>query len=201
MPALVERGGVLLVNDTAAERQLAATRWAHRALRSSGVVILDVETLRRITGSESLSVCGIAVIDTTGAERLNTPLRPSHPPLTPQAGLASRVEPEMASLGPAFASIVPVLLRATTGCVIATYNAPAVYALIMGEVRETGMDPQHLQEPSNWRCISQARSDWCGQPDHYFPLRSAHDALDRCHAALNVLREIAATQPNPADHP
>ncbi len=91
---------------------------------------------------------------------------------------------------------MPFLLRATADGVIATYNTPTVYELIVSAVREAGMDPEHLAEPSNWRCISQARSDRLGQPQHYFAPRAADHALGRCHGALVVLRDIATARPN-----
>ena len=195
MAAFVDFGGVCVVNETVGDRQVAAIRWARRALASPDVVVLDVETLSWMPGSDARSLCGLAVIDTSGVERLNTPLRPRLPPWG-----RNRCSFEMVSGAPSFPSIVPFLLRATGGGVIATYNAPAVYELIVSAVRETGMDPEHLAEPSNWRCISQARSDWLGQPQHYFPPRAADHALARCHGALDVLRDIATARPNLVDH-
>jgi hypothetical protein len=155
------------------------------------MVVLDVETLSWMPGSDARSLCQLAVIDTAGVERLNTPLRPRLP-----LWARNSFSFDMVSGAPPFPSIVPFLLRATGGGMIATYNAPGVYELIVSAVRETGMDPEHLAEPSNWRCISQARSDWLGQPQHYFPPRAADHALARCHGALDVLRDIATAQPN-----
>jgi len=196
---LVEYGAVTVVNATAADRQLTAIRWAQRVLSSVDVVVLDVERLRCLHGTDDSSLCEVAIIDTTGVEQLNTPLRPSRPFGWQVCG-TNHPPHEMSATGASFGSIVPGLLRTTASAVIATYNAPVVYELILSAVRETGIDPQHLQDPSNWRCISQARSDWLGQPHHYFPLRTAEHALDRCHATLNILREIASSQPDPADH-
>ena len=199
MTTLVEYGGVCVVNETAANRRVAAIRWARRALGSLEVVVLEVETLRWMPGSDTRSLCGLAIIDTAGVERLNTPLRPRLPSSRSQDHHAHHSSPEMTSGAPSFRSILPILLRATTGVVIATFNAPSVYELIMSEVRETGMDPRQLGEPSNWRCISQARSDWFGQPDHYLPPHAAERALGRCHASLKVLRQIATAGPYLAD--
>ena len=64
---------------------------------------------------------------------------------------------------------------------------------MIGESHRAGLDPEHLEDPAAWRSIAQARSNWLGHPDHYFPLPpTTPRALDQCHAALSVLRGIAA---------
>jgi len=61
-----------------------------------------------------------------------------------------------------------------------------------GESHRAGLDPEDLDDAAVWRNIARARSNWLGHPDHYFPLPPPPRALDQCHAALSVLRDIAA---------
>jgi hypothetical protein len=199
MSTIVEYGAGSVADATVADRQLAAIRWARRALCSLDVVVLDVKSVRWMHGSDVRSLCEIAIIDTAGAERLNAPFRPSLPFGGQVLGADQPLE--MAEGVSSFGSIVPELLRTTAGAVVAAYNAPAVYELILCAVREVRIDPQHLEDLFNWQNISQARSDWFGQPHHYLPLRTTGHALDRCYAALHIVREIASSLPNPADQP
>jgi len=174
-------------NSTVTERRLAAIRWARRALRPGVVVVLDTENTGR--PGEGF-VCELSVIDTAGVIRLDSLVNPGHP--IESAARRCHLTDQMVVGAPAFRQVLSRLLHVTAGAVIAAYNGRAAFHTILRETRRAGMDPEHLEDPAGWHCISQARSDWLGHPHHYLPPPVAHRALDRCHATLNVLRDIAA---------
>ena len=186
----LEYGDIREENVTAADRRLAAIRWARRAFRTGNVVILDGETISTVPGSDARRLCELSVIDTAGIQRLDAKVHPGVP-IDPGAQRAHHLADEMVSGALSFRWILPDLIHATYGMVVAAYNARSVYQLILSEIRRVGMDPEHLEDPATWHCISRARSDWLGQPHHYLPPPVAHGALGRCHAALDVLRVIA----------
>jgi hypothetical protein len=153
-------------NKTASEHRQATVRWARRALRPDATVIIGLE----MTAPGSGSLIEIAVIEGDRTIRLNTPVNP-RTPISPVTRRHHHVTGDMLAGAPTFGQIL---------------------AAVIGESHRAGLDPEHLEDPAAWRSIAQARSNWLGHPDHYFPLAPTPRALGQCHAALSVLRNIAA---------
>ena len=173
-------------NMTASEHRQATVRWARRALRPDAAVIIGLGT----TAPGSGSLIEIAVIDADRTIRLNTLVNPRTPmnPVTRRQHFTD----DMLAGAPTFGQILTELLTITDGRSIAAYNSGSAFATVIGESHRAGLDPEHLEDPAAWRSIAQARSNWLGHPDHYFPLPPTPRALDQCHAALSILRDIAA---------
>ena len=98
----------------------------------------------------------------------------------------------MVAGAPTFRQILTELITITDGRIIVAYNSGSAFATVIRESQHAGLDPEHLEDPANWRSIAQARSNWLGHPDHYLPIPPTPRALGQCHAALSVLRDIAA---------
>ena len=174
-------------NMTASEHRQATVRWARRALRPNAAVIIGLET----TAPGSGSLIEIAVIEADRMIRLNTLVNP-RTPINPDTRRHHHLTDDMLAGAPSFGPILTELITITDGRSIATYNSGSAFATVIGESHRAGLDPQHLEDPAAWRSIAEARSNWLGRPDHYLPLPPSPRALDRCHAALSVLRDIAA---------
>ena len=175
-------------NMTASEHRQATVRWARRALRPDAAVIIGLGT----TAPGSGSLIEIAVIEADRAIRLNTLVNP-RTPINPVTRRHPRLTEDMLTGAPSFGQILRELLTITDGRGIAAYNSGSAFATVIGESHRAGLDPEHLEDPAAWRSIAQARSNWLGHPDHYFPLPPpTASALDQCHAALSVLRDISA---------
>ena len=175
-------------NMTAGEHRQATVRWARRALRPDATVIIGLET----TAPGSGSLIEIAVIEADRTIRLNTLVNPKTP-INPVTRRHPHLTEDMLTGAPTFGQILTELLTITDdGRSIAAYNSGSAFATVIGESRRAGLDPEHLEDPAAWRSIAQARSNWLGHPDHYFPLPPTASALDQCHAALSVLRDISA---------
>ena len=84
------------------------------------------------------------------------------------------------------------LISVTDGRLILAYNSRPAFDTVMRESERCGLDPEHLEDLTNWRSIAQARSTWLGHLDHYLPIPRTTRALGQCHAALQVLQDIAA---------
>ena len=174
-------------NMTAGEHRQATVRWARRALRPDATVIIGLET----TAPGSGSLIEIAVIEADRTIRLNTLVNPKTP-INPVTRRHPHLTEDMLTGAPTFGQILTELLTITDGRSIAAYNSGSAFATVIGESHRAGLDPEHLEDPAAWRSIAQARSNWLGHPDHYFPLPPTASALDQCHAALSVLRDISA---------
>ena len=94
----------------------------------------------------------------------------------------------MVAGAPTFHRILTDLIGVTDGRIILAYNSGSAFDTVVRESQRAGLDPEHLEDPANWRSIAQARSNWLGHPDHYLPLPPAARALGQCHEALSVLR-------------
>ena len=175
-------------NMTSSEYRQASVRWARRALRPDTAVIIGVCT----TAPGSGSLIEIAVIEADHTIRLSTLVNP-RTPISPVTLCDHHVvTDDMLAGAPSFGQILPELITITDGRSIAAYNSGSAFATVIGESHRDGLDPEHLEDPAAWRSIAQARSNWLGHPNHYFPLPPTPRALDQCHAALSILRDIAA---------
>ena len=174
-------------NKTASEHRQATVRGARRALRPDATVIIGLET----TAPGSGSLIEIAVIEADRTIRLNTLVNPKTP-INPVTRRHPHLTEDMLTGAPTFGQILTELLTITDGRSIATYNSGSAFATVFGESHRAGLDPEHLEDPAAWRSIAQARSNWLGHPDHYFPLPPTASALNQCRAALSVLRDISA---------
>ena len=87
---------------------------------------------------------------------------------------------------------VTLACSVTDGRLIMAYNSRSAFDTVMRESERCGLDPEHLEDLTNWRSIAHARSTWLGHPDHYLPIPRTTRALGQCHAALQVLQDIAA---------
>ena len=173
-------------NMTLSDHRQASVRWARRALRPNSAVIIGLGT----TAPEAGALVEIAVIDTDRTIRLNTLVNP-RTPISPMMCREHHITDDMLAGAPTFGQILTELIRITDGHSIAAYNGASAFAAVIAESHRANLDPEHLEDPAAWRSIAQARSNWLGHPDHYFPLPPAPRALGQCIAALSVLRDIA----------
>ena len=180
-------------NMTVSDHRHATVRWARRALRPDTAVIIGMGT----TAPGSGSLIEIAVIETDRTIRLNTLVNPKTP-ISPVTRRDRHLTDDMLSGAPSFGQILTDLIAVTDGRSITAYNSATAFATVIGESHRANLDPEHLEDPAAWRSIAQARSNWLGHPDHYFPLPPTPRALGQCLAALSVLEDIAADRPMPA---
>ena len=143
----------------------------------------------------SPALCELSVIDTAGVIGLDSLVNPGRP--IEGAAHRGHLTDDMVAGARTSRQVLSDPLHVTHGAAITAYNGRSAYHTILGEIRRVGMDPEHLEDPASWRCVSQARSDWLGHPYHYLPPPvPVHRALGRCQATLNVLRDIAAGRTN-----
>ena len=133
----------------------------------------------------------IAVMETDTAIRMNSLVHP-WAPINPITQRHHHLTDDMVAGAPTFRQILTDLIGVTDGRMILAYNSESAFDTVIRESQHAGLDPEHLEDPANWRSIAQARSNWLGHPDHYLPLPPTPRALGQCHAALSVLRDIAA---------
>ena len=171
-----------------ADRRVLAVRWAQHTL-AVGAVIVAIGTSDMYLGVGG--VCELAVIDTNGQNLLDTLVNPQIP-VTRAANHFHQLTDGMLEGAPTFRAVLPDLLSVTAERTVAAYHAGYVRSVVLGDCGKAGMDPDHLEDQQVWRCISQARSASVGHPDHHLPLTGGPRALAACHAALQVLRGIAA---------
>lgn len=173
---------------TVSEQRQAAVRWARRALHPGAAVILGVETTTPGAGA----LIEIAVMDTDSTTiRMNCLVKP-WAPINLITQRRHHLTDDMVAGAPTFRQILTDLITITDRRVILAYNSGSAFDTVIREALRAGLDPEHLEDRSNWRSIAQARSNWLGHPDHYLPIPPTPRALGQCHAALNVLRDIAA---------
>ena len=174
-------------NITSSEHRQSAVRFARRALHPGAAVILGMETTTPGTGS----LIEIAVIETDTAIRMNSLVHP-WAPINSITQRHHHLTDDMVAGAPTFRQILTDLIGVTDGRMILAYNSESAFDIVIRETQHAGLDPEHLEDHANWRSIALARSNWLGHPDHYFPLPLTPRALGHCHAALSVLRDIAA---------
>lgn len=134
----------------------------------------------------------IAVMDTDSTTiRMNCLVKP-WAPINLITQRRHHLTDDMVAGAPTFRQILTDLITITDRRVILAYNSGSAFDTVIREALRAGLDPEHLEDRSNWRSIAQARSNWLGHPDHYLPIPPTPRALGQCHAALNVLRDIAA---------
>ena len=169
---------------------------------SAGPVALSARDTAVIIGMGTTtpgsgSLIEIAVIETDRTIRLNTLVNPKTP-ISPVTRRDHHLTEDMLAGAPSFGQILTDLIAVTDGRSITAYNSASAFATVIGESHRANLDPEHLEDPAAWRSIAQARSNWLGHPDHYFPLPPTPRALGQCIAALNVLEDIAADRTMPA---
>jgi DNA polymerase III epsilon subunit-like protein len=175
-------------DTTTNEYRQAAVRWARRALQPGAAVILGIETTTPGAGA----FVEIAVIETdTTTIRMNTLVKP-WAPINPRTQLRHHLTDSMVAGAPTFSQILTDLITITDRRVILAYNSGPAFDTVIREAQRARLDPEHLADRGNWLSIAQARSGWLGHPDHYLPISPTPRALGQCHAALSVLRDIAA---------
>jgi len=133
----------------------------------------------------------IAVMETDAAIKMNSLVRP-WAPIDPVTQRHHHLTDDMVAGAPTFRQILTDLIGVTDGRMILAYNSESAFDIVIRETQHAGLDPEHLEDHANWRSIALARSNWLGHPNHYFPLPPTPRALGNCHAALSVLRDIAA---------
>lgn len=174
-------------NVTANEHRKTAVSWARRALRPCAAVIIGLET----TAPGAGALIEIAVMETDTAIGMNTLVRP-WAPIHPVTRRHHHWTDDMVAGAPAFRQILTELITVTDGRSILAYNSRSAFDTVMRESDRCGLDPEHLEDLTNWRSIAQARSTWLGHPDHYLPIPRTTRAVGQCHAALQILQDIAA---------
>ena len=132
----------------------------------------------------------IAIIETDIRIRMNSLVNP-WAPINPVTQHHHHLTDEMVAGAPIFRQLLTELITITAGRTILAYNSEAAFDTVIRESQRAGLDPEHLEDPAQWRSIAQARSNWLGQPDHYLPIPRSPRALGQCHAALHVLKDIA----------
>jgi hypothetical protein len=164
----------------------AAVRWARAMLAPGAAVILDTETTD-LPGA----ICDIAVVDAaTGAVLLDSLVDPESPD---HAGRVLGAWPDrrrgrrrlLLAGGPAAAA------GGHPGRQILAYNAEFDAGVIRADCHRYGLDPGHLGDADRWGCLMTRRSDWARRR-RWLPLEGGHRALADAHAALDVLRTLAA---------
>ena len=175
------------VDTTTNEYRRASVRWARRALEPGAAVILGMET----TAPEAGAIVEIAIIETDITIRMNNLVRP-WAPIDPVTQHHHHLTDEMVAGAPTFRQLLTDLITITAGRTILAYNSAAAFETVIRESQRAGLDPEHLEDPAQWRSIAQARSNWLGHPDHYLPIPRSPRAIGQRHAALDVLRDIAA---------
>ena len=174
---------------TVADQRVATVRWAQHTL-SAGALVVAIGTSDMYLSVGA--VCEIAVIDTDRRNLLDTLVNPRIP-VTRSARHFHQLSDDMLAGAPTFRTVLPELLSVTAGRPVTAYHAAFVLSMILEECGKAGMDPDHLEDEQAWRCISRARSAAMGHPDHHLPLVCGPRALAASHAALQVLRGIAAS--------
>ena len=169
------------------EHRNSAVSWARRALQPGAAVILGMETTTPLVGS----LIEITIIETDLTIRLNSLVHP-WAPINPITQRRHHLTDDMVAGAPTFRQILTEMVTITAGRAILAYNSGSAFDTVIREAQRAGLDPEHLEDRGNWRSVAQARSSWLGHPDHYLPISPTPRALGQCHAALNVLRDIAA---------
>ena len=174
-------------NVTGNEHRQTTVSWARRALRPCAAVIIGLET----TAPGAGALIEMAVMETDTAIRMNTLVHP-WAPIHPATQRHHHLTDDMVAGAPTFRQILTELITVTDSRLILAYNSRSAFDTVMRESERCGLDPEHLEDLTNWRSIAQARSTWLGHPDHYLPIPRTTRALGQCHAALQVLQDIAA---------
>ena len=137
----------------------------------------------------------IAVIDAcTGLNLMNT-LVNAGVTINPEAHAVHGLTETDLLNAPDWRSIMPKLRKITRDKSILAYNAEFDRAVILGECARYGLRPMHLAAPENWGCLMNRRSDWLAT-NRSLALGGAHRALGDCHAARDLLLQIARREPD-----
>jgi Exonuclease len=164
----------------------AAVRWARAMLAPGAAVILDTETTD-LPGA----ICDIAVVDAaTGAVLLDSLVDPRAPITLGASWVHGLTDAEVAG-APCWPEVLPQLLEVTRGRQILAYNAEFDAGVIRADCHRYGLDPGPLGDADRWGCLMTRRSDWARRR-RWLPLEGGHRAFADAHAALDVLRTLAA---------
>jgi hypothetical protein len=182
MTSTIAAYGLPVRTPTAYDRRRAAVRQAAQVIAFDDVVVLGVES-DPATGR----VYEVAAIDTVGRMLIDTLVNPG-------VSIASKnLTDQMLAGAPTFGQVFADLLIHAGRKAVATYTSWNQSA-ILRRAHQHYRDAGPLNDPSSWYLVAQARSEWLGQPSHYLPLQPYHRALSEAHAALNVIRTIAADE-------
>ena len=155
-------------------------------LAPGAAVILDTETTD-LPGA----ICDIAVVDAaTGAVLLDSLVDPRAPITLGASWVHGLTDAEVAGAS-CWPEVLPQLLEVTRGRQILAYNAEFDAGVIRADCHRYGLDPGHLGDADRWGCLMTRRSDWARRR-RWLPLEGGHRALADAHAALDVLRTLAA---------
>lgn len=157
-------------------------------MHPSVAVIIGLETTAPGTGA----LIEIAVVETdTSTIRMNSLDRP-WAPINSNTQSRHHLTDSMVAGAPTFRQILTDLITITDCRVILAFNSGSAFDTVIREAQRAGLDPEHLDDRDNWRCVTQVRSSWLGHPDHYPPISPTPFALDQCHATLNVIHGVPA---------
>ncbi|MFC8790814.1 exonuclease domain-containing protein [Streptomyces cinereoruber] len=162
------------------------TRKARELLEPDRAVVLDTET----TDLYGRTI-EIAVIDAaTGKKLMNTLVNPGDAKISDEARRVHGITDEMLADARPFEKILPRLRKVTKDRTILAYNAEFDRAVVLGDIKQAGRRPMHLEPESSWHCLMQMRTDWL---DAYrWPkLGGSHRALGDCESARQALVEMS----------
>jgi DNA polymerase III epsilon subunit-like protein len=173
------------------ERSIMTADDSPKASKHGCHIIGSVVARRIRIRCNSPGLIEMAVMETDTAIRMNTLVHP-WAPIHPITQRRHHLTDDMVAGAPTFRQILTDLITITAGRAILAYNSGSAFDTVIREAQRAGLDPEHLEDRGNWRSIAKARSNWLRHPDHYLPISPTPRALGQCHAALNVLRDIAA---------
>lgn len=176
------------------DQQLASV-WAAKILARPDVVVLDTET----TGlGRDAEICQIAIIDLTGAELLNTLVKPRRP-IPRDASAIHRITDAMVVNAPTFAQIAVELRGILSGMTCVIYNASYDTRLLEQSAAACGIAYEIPIFGADYTCAMEEYAAWYGEwsewhGNYRFQKLPGgdHSALGDALACLNLLRTMAA---------
>jgi DNA polymerase-3 subunit epsilon len=173
-----------------------ARGWAHDLLDRTDWAILDTET----TGLDgSAEVVQIAVVEPNGSTALDTLVRPRRP-IPMDATAIHGITNLMVAEAPAFGDLTPKLTEILSGKTVIAYNAAFDRRMLVQSARLGDIS----LPPLVWECAMERYAQYIGQrsgrrggfvwqrlprPPEYRGRK--HQAVDDCHATLDVIRRMA----------
>lgn len=166
---------------------LRACDYAASLLSREDVLILDTETTD-LDGE----IIQLAVIDSSGQERLNTLVRPVKP-VTRGAYAVHHISNADLQSAPGWEKVASQFATLARGKVLVSYNAPFDAQMVRNSYRAVRMDPVPLQ----WECAMRLYASYHHIRGNYGDFRwvplpgGDHSALGDTLATLQVLRQMA----------
>ncbi|MEH2148554.1 3'-5' exonuclease [Nostoc sp.] len=167
--------------------------WA-RELLEKGTLILDTET----TGLGNAEIVEIAIINHQGETLLNTLVQPTIE-IPGEVIAIHGITNEMVRNAPSFPEIYPKIKEVLADNTIAIYNADADMGFLRYCCKLHGLKSLKLRDRTV--DLMEYYACWYGEYSSYWrdykwqPLNGGHRALSDCLAALEVLKEMAADDP------